>query len=69
MSAWAQLVNADGSDEHLELCNAALVEIQTEYARRLAEKLRTANWAGEFAAHEVDGVDAAVDFISAEVTS
>ncbi|MGW0468315.1 hypothetical protein ACWDX6_24070 [Streptomyces sp. NPDC003027] len=41
MSAWAQLVNANGSDEHLELCSAALVEIQTEHARRLAQKIRS----------------------------
>ncbi|UNZ20572.1 hypothetical protein [Streptomyces sp. 891-h] len=28
--AWALLVNADGSDEWLEQCNAALAEVQEE---------------------------------------
>ena len=41
MSAWAQLVNADGSDEWLELCNEALKEVQHETARKLAEKIRS----------------------------
>ena len=36
MSAWAKLVNADGSDEWLELCNRALVEVQGETAQRLS---------------------------------
>lgn len=40
MSAWAQMVNSDGSDEHLELCNRALIEIQTEHARQLAGQMR-----------------------------
>ncbi|MFJ4529082.1 hypothetical protein [Streptomyces nigrescens] len=34
MSAWAEIVNADGSDEWLAKCNAALAEIQTETSRR-----------------------------------
>lgn len=40
MSAWAELVNRDGSDEWLELCNAALKEVQAETSRRNAEKIR-----------------------------
>ncbi|MFE1126769.1 phiSA1p31-related protein [Streptomyces albidoflavus] len=40
MSAWAQVVNADGSDEWLELCNAALLEIQREQSRRDDAKIR-----------------------------
>jgi hypothetical protein len=32
--AWARLVNSDGSDEFLELCNAALLEIQKETLAR-----------------------------------
>lgn len=40
MSAWAELVNADLSDQHLDLCSRALVEIQREMARKLAEKIR-----------------------------
>lgn len=33
--AWARLVNHDGSDEHLALCNEALLEVQMETERRL----------------------------------
>lgn len=46
MSAWAELVNLDGSDEHLRLCNAALEEIQTQQRKRDAMKLHL--WADEF---------------------
>lgn len=35
--AWAHLVNSDGSDEHLALCNEALLEVQLETQRRLTE--------------------------------
>ncbi|WP_328742932.1 hypothetical protein OG436_29515 [Streptomyces caniferus] len=38
--AWAEIVNADGSDEWLKLCAAALVEIQAETSRRNARKIR-----------------------------
>lgn len=61
MSAWAQLVNSDGSDEHLELCNQALIEIQTEHARRLAEKIRDELFDSYGGFH--DGVHAAADLI------
>ncbi|WP_069752940.1 hypothetical protein [Streptomyces sp. EN16] len=40
MSAWAELVNADGSDEWLELCSRALEEVQEETLRRAAKKIR-----------------------------
>ncbi|MYY03082.1 MULTISPECIES: hypothetical protein [unclassified Streptomyces] len=40
MSAWMDLVNADGSDGWLELCNRALVEVQEETLRRAARKIR-----------------------------
>lgn len=40
MSAWAEIVNHDGSDEWLELCSEALTEVQCEIAHRLAEKIR-----------------------------
>ncbi|MFE1089567.1 hypothetical protein ACFW5K_19975 [Streptomyces albidoflavus] len=40
MSAWVQVVDADGSDEWLELCNAALLEVQREQSRRNAAKIR-----------------------------
>lgn len=36
MSAWMELVNANGSDEHLQLCSRALVEVQQETLRRAA---------------------------------
>ncbi|KDQ65737.1 hypothetical protein [Streptomyces sp. NTK 937] len=41
MSAWAELVNADGSDEWLELCSRALEEVQEETLRRAARKIRS----------------------------
>ncbi|MFF9879986.1 hypothetical protein [Staphylococcus pasteuri] len=34
-SAWLDLVNLDGSDEHMNLCNAALMEVQQ------VERIRT----------------------------
>lgn len=40
MSAWAEIVTADGSDEWLEKCEAALLEVQHETRRRAAEKIR-----------------------------
>ncbi|MFF3363573.1 hypothetical protein [Streptomyces misionensis] len=40
MSAWAQIVNSDGSDEWLELCTKALLEVQAETSRRNAAKIR-----------------------------
>ncbi|MFF3312489.1 hypothetical protein [Streptomyces sp. NPDC002952] len=39
MSAWAELVNADGSDEWLELCSRALEEVQREQTRRNAKHI------------------------------
>lgn len=65
MSAWAQLVNQDGSDEHLSLCNAALIEVQDQYARRLAQAIRSENpdrsdgWS--------DGAEWAADLIDPDV--
>lgn len=38
MSAWGRLVNSQGSDEHLELCNEALKEVQAEAERRVRHK-------------------------------
>lgn len=40
MSAWPEVVNADGSDEWLETCSDALIEVQRESNRRAAEKIR-----------------------------
>lgn len=40
MSAWAELVNANGSDEWLELCSRALEEVQRETSRKNAAKIR-----------------------------
>jgi hypothetical protein len=39
MSAWAELVNSDGSDEHLKLCDRALKEVQKEALGRLLRNL------------------------------
>ncbi|MGW2513688.1 hypothetical protein ACWC0A_30695 [Streptomyces scopuliridis] len=41
MSAWAEVVNHDGSDEWLELCSQALAEVQRETSRRNAERIRS----------------------------
>ena len=41
MSAWTEIVNANSGDEWLEMCSAALLEIQHETGRRLAEMIRT----------------------------
>ncbi|MFG3014324.1 hypothetical protein ACGFZB_28675 [Streptomyces cinerochromogenes] len=47
MSAWAELVNANGSDEWLELCSRALEEVQRETSRRNAAKIRAASVTGD----------------------
>ncbi|OSC76504.1 hypothetical protein B5180_01740 [Streptomyces sp. BF-3] len=49
MNAWLELINTDGSDEWLELCSRALVEVQEETLRRAAKKIRAkadtfSNW-------------------------
>lgn len=50
MSAWAALVNSDGSDEHLKLCEEALMEIQhverTQCLRHIAEEVLQMNAEG-----------------------
>jgi hypothetical protein len=40
VNAWARLVNADGSDEHLKLCSEALVEVQVEQQRKVLAGLK-----------------------------
>lgn len=40
MAAWAELVNANGDDKWLSLCEAALLEVQRETLHRAAEKVR-----------------------------
>lgn len=64
--AWAEIVNADGSDEWLAKCSAALAEVQSETARRNAEKIRRHEWALGCAAGCCDidtGAQAAADFL------
>lgn len=39
MSAWAALVNSDGSDEHLKLCEEAMREIQHEERSRCLHRI------------------------------
>jgi hypothetical protein len=39
MSAWAELVNSDGSDEHLELCDRVLREVKAEALKSLLRSL------------------------------
>jgi hypothetical protein len=43
MSAWARLVAKAEDPEEVAELNAALLEIQTETARRLAKKIRDRN--------------------------
>lgn len=40
MSKWDEIVNANGEDEWLQMCNEALVEVQREHAHKLAELIR-----------------------------
>jgi hypothetical protein len=40
--AWAALVNSQGSDEHLALCEAAMIEIQQETRRKVLREARDA---------------------------
>lgn len=40
MNAWIELVNADGGDEWLRKCEAALAEVQRETLRRAAAMIR-----------------------------
>jgi hypothetical protein len=35
MTAWSEIVNSNGSDEWLELCNAALAEVKSVQSSRL----------------------------------
>lgn len=74
MSAWAQLVHWDGSDEFLELCNAALLEVQRETSHRNAEKIRDDSWSrrdrwGRYENESRErGYAGAADLIDPEVT-
>lgn len=55
-TAWLDLVNLDGSDEHMSLCNAALMEVQkVERARTLR---LVANALSEMAGLKVPTMDA-----------
>lgn len=65
MSAWAQLVNLDGSDEHLRLCEGALKEVQQEYARKLARAIRLEN--PDRSEDWSDGAEWAADLIDPDV--
>ncbi|WP_228973420.1 hypothetical protein [Streptomyces sp. DH12] len=72
MSAWAELVSRDGSDEWLELCSRALEEVQRETSRRNAEKIResTLHLAGTVTGDSVRRVvnELAADLIDPEVS-
>lgn len=67
MSAWMELVNANGSDEWLEMCSRALEEVQRETSRRNARVIRYGHpdRCPDFA----DGADWAADAIDPEVTT
>ena len=68
MSAWAELVNANGDDEWLDKCEAALLEVQRETLRKAAEKIRRgwpetrgATQASKVMAFDADLIDPRVD--------
>lgn len=70
MSAWAELVNSDGSDEWLELCNAALAEVQREALWGAAEKIRRHGMLDEaYRPKWLRGHFDAADLIDPKVTS
>lgn len=50
--AWAHLVNIDGSDEHLKLCEEALAEVKAEERRRLEEQHILVPKKGRFLAYD-----------------
>lgn len=64
MSAWTEIVNRDGSDEWLDLCNRALNEMQANQLRRSTRLIRECNpdRSPEFS----DGVQWAADLIDPE---
>jgi hypothetical protein len=59
MGAWMELVNADGSDEWLEKCSAALEDVQRETLRRAAKKIRAAS--AHYAAFRSEDMQARAD--------
>lgn len=63
MSAWAELVNSNGSDEHLELCSRALREVQDAHAHRLAEKIRNSEELRDLTDDHMSDCNAAADLI------
>ncbi|CAO0836089.1 putative protein OS=Streptomyces microflavus OX=1919 GN=Smic_80990 PE=4 SV=1 [Streptomyces microflavus] len=69
MSAWAELINADGSDEWLELCGRALKEVQEETLRRAAWKIRgMEDGVIRMASRRVSDIDVVADLIDPEAT-
>lgn len=57
-TAWLDLVNLDGSDEHMNLCNAALMEVQkVERVRTLRLVANALSVMAGFKVSTMDAVD------------
>jgi hypothetical protein len=67
MSAWAEIVNADGGDEWLEKCNAALLEVQSETLRRAARRIRNPEELRDYTDDHMSDCNMAADLIDPEV--
>lgn len=69
MSAWMEIVNAQGDDEWLEKCSAALEEVQRETLRRAATKIRDMADRNDMVGNELETLTAmrAADLIDPEV--
>lgn len=69
MSAWAEIVNADGSDEWLQKCELAMQEVQDVTLHRAAEKIRYAGGFRLAFSEHLRGMAAAADLIDPETGS
>lgn len=67
MSAWAELVNRDSSNEWLDLCSRALEEVQRETSRRNAEKIRNSERLRSYTDDHMGDCYEAADEIDPEV--
>lgn len=67
MSAWAEIVFADSSDEWVAKCVRALAEIQTEQQRRDAAKIRKLKADVGPAAHTTEAVREILEWAAQDV--
>lgn len=61
MSAWIELVDSNGSDEHLELCDRALIEVRRVHAARIRNRVALMVGGGPYEAGVLAIFDAAID--------